>query len=182
MADLTEYIYKEMIERRNDYQWRMVENSHKRALEIYLTITHESDEEIYMQDINGAVNEPGIIYFEELVCFYDKNDARIAPSNYLYAIPVDLARGIEVGYVDAFLKQLNIIIGKSHSQLHDFLQDETQTEFMLRWNKLNMENTIETMRQTGRYSTDRLILFAEDDDQSIVDQFKEEMHDGLVRI
>jgi hypothetical protein len=132
--------------------------------------------------VNGEINDPGVIHFEEVVCFYDEDASKILPNNYLYAVPVNVKEGIEEGYVDAFLKQLNITLGKTNSQLRKFLEDGSENEFMLTWNELNMHSTIKTMQQTGRYSTKRLTLLKEEEDQSIVDQFKEDTHDGLERI
>ena len=179
-TDLIEYIYKKMIAETKNYQWYIVFDSHKHALEIYFTISLKMNEEQYVQDINGNVNNSNLLQFEDVVCFYDINEQRILPDNYVYAVPFNPETGIEQGEVDAVLKQLNILISHARNQLREFLLDESQEEFTMEWNEKNMSNTIETMRNTNRYSTNILTFLKED--QSIVNQFKEEQHDGLERI
>lgn len=180
-ADLTKYIYEKMLDDAKNYQWRMVFDSHKHALEIYFILAVDIEEEQYVQDVNGNVNHSGHLQFEEVVCFYDKTIQRIVPGNYLYAVPFDVEVGIDQVEVDAFLKQLNIQISNAQSPLREFVLDDSQQEFMMAWNEQNMNNTVETMRKTGRYS-DKKLTFLKEENGSFVDQFKEEQHDGLERI
>lgn len=179
--DLSSYIYQKLTEEPQNYQWRIVSDSHKGAIEIYLAIRLEVGPKEYVQDITAQVNEQGVIYFEELVCFYNQLDHKILTKNYLRAVPVDPVEGIEAGYVDAFLKQLNIIFSTAKSDLRLFLEEDDLKEFSLDWNEENMENTIETLKKTNHYSRKRLI-FSDEEEQSLVDQFKGENYDGLERI
>ena len=88
-SDLTEYIYKKMLDEAKSYQWRIVFDSDKHAVEIYFIVALEAAEGEYVQDINGHVNRSKQVQFEEVVCFYDEKNQRILPSNYLYALPFD---------------------------------------------------------------------------------------------
>lgn len=180
-AELSNYIHQQMIEKTKNYQWRIVIDGHKGAIEIYVAIMLEVAPNQYVQDVNAQVNSSGKIYFEEVVCFYDQSNTKIRKDNYLCAVPVNPVEGIEAGYVDAFLKQLNIIISTARSQLRIFLENEQDTEFSLEWNEENMENTVKTMMRTQNYSKDRLTFSAEKE-QSLVDQFKEDQYDGMERI
>jgi hypothetical protein len=179
-TDLIKYIYEKMLAEAKNYQWKMIFDRHKHALEIYFTISLELNKEQYVQDINGNVNDSNLLQFEEVVCFYDINEQRVLPENYVYAVPFNPDTGIEQGEVDAFLKQLNIQISHARNQLREFLLDEGQEVFTMEWNEKNMDNTLATMRETNRYSTNLLTFLREN--QSIVNQFKEEQHDGLERI
>ena len=180
-AELSNYVYERMIEESQNYQWRIVSDSHKGAVELYLAITVEVKPENFVQDIMGQVNTEGVIHFEEVVCFYDRVNNKIVADNYLHAIPVDPIEGVEAGYVDAFLKQLNITISTAKSQLRLFLEDEKQKEFSLIWNEENMQHTVETMKRTGNYSRKNL-LFSQEKEKSLVEQFKGEVYDGLERV
>lgn len=179
--NLSDYIYKKMIEEPRNYQWRIVVDSHKSAIEIYVAISLDVSPGQYVQDINAQVNESGELFFEEVVCFYDETNIKISKDNYLHAIPLNPVEGIEEGYVDAFLKQLNITISTARSQIKHFLADDSQTEFSINWNEENMRNTVETMKRTNNYSSERL-TFLSKEEQSIVEQFKEDQYDGLERI
>ncbi|MDN6196252.1 MAG: DUF3013 family protein [Atopostipes suicloacalis] len=170
-----------MIEEPKNYQWRLVSDSHKGAIELYLAIKVQINPNEFVQDFTGQVNAKGELYFEELVCFYDEKDNKVVQSNYLKAIPVDPARGIEMGYVDAFLKQLNIRISTAKSQIKKFLEDKEQKEFSLTWSEENMGNTVKTMRETGHYSSEEL-TFSRKEEKSLIDEFRGEDYDGLARV
>ena len=179
--DLTQYVQNKMLEEAKNYRWRLILDSHKRALEIYFVITIELDNEHYVQDITGRVNDKQVIQFEDVVCFYDEENHRLLPENYLKAIPFQPEKGIEEGLVDAFLKQLNIIVASAFTQLRDFLIDASQNEFALQWNDTNLQQTIETLKNTNRYSTNTL-TFTNDENQSMVDQFKGDDDVGVERV
>lgn len=180
-TDLTSYVYENMLEHAKNYQWRIVYDSYKRALEVYFVISFEQDTNQSVQDVNGQVNRSNLIQLEDVICFYDENNHRVVSKNYLYALPFNVEEGIEEGHVDALLKQLNIIIASAPSQMRDFLLDVNQDEFVLEWHEVNYKNTIATLKNTNHYAINRL-TFEEQDNQSLVDQFKEGTHDGVERI
>lgn len=180
-TDLTHYIYEKMLDHAKNYQWRIVADSHKNALELYFVISLENETSQYVQDINGQVNEKSLIQFEDVICLYDESSNRIEPKNYLYALPFNVDDGIDEGLVDALLKQLNILVAGAKSQIREFLLDASQDEFTLEWHNVNFKNTIETLKDTNNYSMNRL-TFEKQDNKSLVDQFKEENHNGVERI
>lgn len=180
-TDLTQYIYEKMLSHTKNYQWRIVADSHKNALELYFVVSIENTTGQYVQDVNGQVNENNLIQFEDVICIYDETNNRIEPENYLYALPFNVEVGIEKGHVDALLKQLNIIVAGAKSKVREFLLDASQDEFSLEWHELNFKNTIDTLKNTNNYSMDRLIV-EKQDDKSFVDQFKEDNHNGVERI
>lgn len=180
-GELSNYVHTEMIKESRNYQWRVVSDSHKGAVEIYLAISTEVPTNQFVQDVNAQVNLPGEIIYEDVVCFYDQTNNKIISDNYLVAIPLNPAEGVETGYVDAFLKQLNITFSTAKSQLKNFLKNSEEKEFSLQWNEKNMRNTVETMKHTNNYSRNRL-FFSTDDEESLVEQFKGEKYDGLERI
>lgn len=181
VGELSTYLHQEMIKESRNYQWRIVSDSHKGAIELYLAMSVDVAPNQFVQDINAQVNLPGEIYFEEVVCFYDQTNNKIIKENYLCAIPLDPVVGVEAGYVDAFLKQLNITFSTAKSQLRLFLENEDEKEFILKWNEENMANTVTTMKRTNHYSREQLI-FSTEKEQSLVDQLKEEKYDGMERI
>ena len=179
--DLGSYIYKNMLKKATYYQWKIIVDRSKRAIENYFTISIDIPDEQFVQDANAKVNEAGQLNFEEVVCFYDEANNKIVPKNYLVAVPLNINTGIEQGYVDAFIKQLNIIASNANGQIREYLTDETQSEFSLVWNEQNMENTIHTMKETKNYLTETLTIEFEEK-ASLIDQFKEEHDGGMERI
>lgn len=179
--DLASYVYDKMLAEAKNYQWRMVHDSHKQALEIYFVVSLEAEEAKYVQDVNGNVNRSELLQFEHVACFYNEKENRIVPSNYLYAVPFNPEEGIEKGTIDAYLKQQHILISGVRSQLREFLLDDQQKEFTMEWNEMYVADTINTMKKTNRYAIKKL-PFASEEDQSLVEQFKEDQYDGLERI
>ena len=179
--DLGNYLYKNMLEKATYYQWKIIVDRSKRALEIYFTISLDIPDEQFVQDTNAKVNESGQLSFEEVICFYDEANNKIVPQNYLVAIPINISVGVEQGYVDAFIKQLNIIVSNASGQIREYLTDESQNEFSLVWSEQNMENTIHTMQKTENYHTNTLTIEFEEK-VSLIDQFKEENNGGMERI
>ncbi len=179
--DLTMYVYEKMLDEAKGYQWRMVYDSYKQALEIYFVVSLETENPNYVQDVNGQVNRTEHLQFEEVACFYNQEENKIVPENYLYAVPFDSNLGIEKGTVDAYLKQQHILISGTRSQLRKFLLDDRQKEFSMEWNEVYVANSIQTMINTNRYEKDKL-FFTNEEEESLVDQFKEDQHDGLERI
>lgn len=179
--DLTQYVQDKMLNEPKNYRWRLVLDSHKRALEIYFVISLELYNEQYLQDVNGRVNNNNLLQFEDVVCFYDEKNHRLTPENYLKAIPFDAIVGIDEGLVDAFLKQLNIVISGATSQLREFLMDNNENQFELQWNETNMQQTVSTLQNTSRYSKNKL-TFTSNEDKSIVEQFKEDKNVGVERV
>lgn len=179
--EIGEYIYNKMLDEATHYRWRIIMDSSKRALEIYFAITLEIPESLYLQDVNARVNDSGKLIFEDVVCFYSEASSKIVPSNYLIAVPVIPKEGVEKGFVDAFIKQLNIIASSAAGQLREFIKDDAQKEFSLVWNEQNMKNTIETMQKTNKYSSEPL-TFSTDEEESLVEKLKEDENDGMERI
>ena len=180
-VDLSSYLYKNMLEKATYYQWKIIVDRSKRALEIYFTISLDIPDEQFVQDTNANVNESGQLNFEDVVCFYDEVNNKIVPKNYLVAIPLNINKGVEQGYVDAFIKQLNIIVSNANGQIREYLADESQKEFSLVWSEQNMENTIHTMQKTENYQTNILTVEFEEK-MSLIDQFKEENNGGMERV
>lgn len=180
-VDLGSYLYKNMLEKATYYQWKIIVDRSKRALEIYFTISLDIPDEQFVQDTNANVNESGQLNFEDVVCFYDEVNNKIVPQNYLVAIPLNINKGVEQGYVDAFIKQLNIIVSNANGQIREYLADESQKEFSLVWSEQNMENTIHTMQKTENYQTNILTVEFEEK-MSLIDQFKEENNGGMERV
>lgn len=179
--DLTMYVYERMLDEARGYQWRMIYDSHKQALEIYFVVSLETENAKHVQDVNGQVNRTELLQFEEVACFYNQEENKIVPKNYLYAVPFDPKVGIEKGTVDAYLKQQHILISGVRSQLREFILDDRQKEFSLEWTEMYVADTIQTMIHTNHFKKDRL-FFTREEEQSLVEQFKEDQHDGLERI
>lgn len=180
--DLASYIDAQIKVMYPIFQWRVVKDTKKQLVEVYFTFTVEVDDTVQVQDTIGQTNDQGYIQFEDVVCFYDPAFSHIQPHNYLKAVSVDSEEGIEKGFVDAFLKQLNIVTTEGASELKDFITDLSAETFELEWSDRNLEGTVETMKATGRYEEEKIYMNLDEEETLIEQLTKDGQHDGVERI
>lgn len=180
--DLSGYIDNQLREMLPNFNWKLVKESKKNLIELYITFHVESDESVQVQDILGKNNNPGIIQFEDVLCFYDPAYAHVKPQNYLASFSMDSHTGIEKGYVDAILRQLNYTTKKGKVELTEFLENNFTDSFNLTWEKNNLEHMIQTMKDTGRYSEEKLAMALEDEKSFLEKLKKDEGNDGVERV
>lgn len=181
-SDLSVYIDDELKKMLPNFKWKIVKESKKKLIELYLTFHVETDEANQVQDIVGRNNEPGLVQFEEVICFYDPAYAHVKPQNYLASFAMDSHTGIEKGYVDAILRKLNYTTKKGKLDLAEFLNDDFAESFSLSWNESNLQNSIKTLKQTGRYNEEKVSMQL-DEEQSFLEKLKEDdADDGVERI
>lgn len=178
---LVEYIAENLRELHPFFQWKSVENQSKNIVEVYITFREKVNEETQVQDIIGQNNTRGYIQFEDVICFYDPKISHIRPENYLKSFPFDYNQGIEKGFVEAVLKQLHIEATNGHGRLKEFVEDDTISEFSMEWSDENFEMTLQTLRDTKRYSDEKLHIELTSQ-ESIIEQFMEGKHDGVERV
>lgn len=180
--DLSGYIDDELKKMLPNFKWKIVKESKKNLIELYLTFHIETDEAHQVQDMIGKNNEPGLVQFEDVICFYDPAYAHVKPQNYLAAFSLDSHIGIEKGYVDAILRQLNYTTKKGKVELREFLDDDFSDAFTLTWKDSNLQNMVDTLKETGRYSEEKLPMDL-DGEQSFLEKLKkDDADDGVERV
>lgn len=179
---ISNYIDTELKTVLPNFQWRMIKNSKKKLIELYISFYVETSEEIQVQDMLGQNNEPGSVQFEDVICIYDPAYAHVKPQNYLAAIAFDSQTGLEKGYLDALLRQINLTTKQGMVELREFLSNDFAGEFKLTWNENNLNSLIKTMKDTNRYEEEKLNLNL-DDDHSFFEKLQEDdSHDGVERV
>lgn len=180
--DLSGYIDNELREMLPNFNWKIVKDSQKNLVELYLTFHVETDDSVQVQDVLGKNNEPGLVQFEDVLCFYDPAYAHVKPQNYLASFSMDSHNGIEKGFVDAVLRQLNYTTKKGKVELTEFLKDGLADSYSLNWEKSNLDNMIKTSKDTGRYDEEKLQM-ALDKEESFIEKLKkDEANDGVERV
>ena len=179
---LIDYIDDELKKLLPNFKWRLVKDSKKKMIELYVTFHVETENDIQVQDALGQNNEPGIVQFEDVLCFYDPAYSHVKPQNYLTAISFDSHVGLEKGYVDAVLRQINLTTKQGMVDLREFLEDDFAGEFKLNWNEKNTYSLIQTMKDTGRYDDTKLKMILEDDQSFFEKLTEDDEHDGVERV
>lgn len=180
--DLAKYIAEELKILHPFYQWKVIKDTKKQLIEVKVTFNLEVDDSLQVQDVIGKNNESGYIQFEDSICFYDPAISHIQPKNYLKAISFNNQLGIDKGLVFSYLKQLNIVLSQGRTQLEEFVSDTTIGEFELKWRSNDLNQTIDTLKETNRYSEEKLVMNLKQT-ESIIDQFtKDGVYDGVERV
>ncbi|MER2063532.1 MAG: DUF3013 family protein [Alkalibacterium sp.] len=180
--DLTGYLDSELKKILPNFKWKIIQDSKKNLIEVYVTFHLKTDEKHQVQDVIGRNNEPGLVQFEDVICFYDPAYSHVKPQNYLAAFSMDSHSGIEKGYVDAILRQLNYTTKKGKAELREFLNDDFSDSFTLTWKDSNLQNMVKTLKETGRYSEEKVPMNL-DDERSFIEKLKEDgANDGVERV
>lgn len=180
--DLANYIADELKLLQPFFQWKVVKDIQKQLIEVQFTFRLKVEDDVQVQDIVGQNNESGYIQFEDSICFYDPGLSHVQPQNYLEAVPFDNQLGIDKGVVFSYVKQLNIVLSEGKTRLEEFVSDTTIGEFGLMWNETNLNQTIETLKRTKRYSEDKLVMNLKQEDSIIEQLTKDGDYDGVERV
>jgi|SRR5699024_802635 len=180
--ELAEYIDHTFTEMQPNFQWKVVKDSAKHIVETFISFKIDVPENIQVQDSEGTVNEPGILQFEDAICFYDPSISHVSPDHYLKSFIFDMKKGIEQGFVDAICKHLNIVVTQGSAEMRDFVKEPHYEQFELSWNDVNFQGTIDTFKDIGRYRHNLLQMDIQQK-ESLIDQLKgSKNHDDVERI
>ncbi len=154
--DMIDYLDNTLSEANLEFDWSIEWKKRQHIIEVTFTLYAETTPELVIQDVEGTVNTENIIQFEDAVCFYNPEKSKIIVDDYLAAFPFDLKKGIEKGFIDALVKMLRIVATEGQSDLLDFATDSTIETFEMEWNQANFEQTIQTLKDTSRYDTEKV--------------------------
>lgn len=180
--DLSGYIDDSLKEMLPNFKWKILKESRKNLVELYITFHVEPDESVQVQDMVGKNNEPGLVQFEDVLCFYDPAYAHVKPQNYLAAFPMDSHSGIEKGFIDAILRQLNYTTKKGKVDLTEFLNDKFADSYSLDWSESHLSSMVQTLKETGRYSKEKVPMTLNDEKSFLEKLKKDDADDGVERV
>lgn len=155
--DMIDYLDEALSEANLEFDWSIEWKKRQHVIEITFTIYAQTDSGLVIEDVEGTLNAENMIQFEDAICFYSFEKSKIILDDYLAAIPFDFKQGIEKGTIDAFVKMLRIVVTEGQSDLLDFATDSAIETFEMEWNQVNFHQTIQTLKETNRYNTERVL-------------------------
>ncbi|MFP9085161.1 DUF3013 family protein [Streptococcus equi] len=84
-------------------------------------------------DDQGQFSKEDIV-FEDDVLFYNPEKSQVQAEDYLVVIPFEPKKGFSREFLGYFAQFLNDVAIEGHSDLMDFLADDSQLDFSLEWN------------------------------------------------
>ena len=144
-------IHEELKEQYLPCEWRLEWHKPFHTVEIVLLLEVRYPPDNSISDKFGHSNHEDRFIFEDSVVFYDRSASKIRTDDYLAGIAFDRKKGIQGGLAKAVVKNIRLTLGEANSNLREFLTDEGKASFELHWNELNFVQTIETLKEIGRY-------------------------------
>lgn len=136
---LDERITKEITEYDIALDW----NAKNHSIEVVFRLFAENTDGEQINDVEGTTSEEEIIEFEDGVLFYNPEKSTIDKEAYLAVIPYEGKKGIKKAVLDGFVEYLNEVLIEGQSDLLDFLTDEEQELFELKWSDEAFETAVE---------------------------------------
>ncbi|MDZ7835441.1 MAG: DUF3013 family protein [Alkalibacterium sp.] len=89
---------------------------------------------------------------------------------------------LKKGYVDAVLRYLNYTTKKGKVELAEFLENEFADTYTLTWKDSNLQNMIDTLKETRRYSEEKVPMELNDDKSFLEKIAKDDANGGVERV
>lgn len=179
--NIVDYMREQLDIKRVPFQWKIVINSKKKVIELFVTFRLEVNGDVHLEDARGVKNSQNYIQFEDALVFFDPLESIVSTERYLYGVPISINDGAEKGLIDATIKQLTLSVNGGRNQLREFLVDDQQQSFSLQWNEKNFIESIELLKDTNRYRTDRLTVTF-NHKESLTNELKGQAYDGVERV
>lgn len=180
-VNIVDYIREQLNTKKFPFQWKIVINSKKKVIELFVTFRIEVGEDVHLEDAMGVKNSSNYIQFEDALVFFDPLESIVSTERYLYGVPISINDGAERGLIDVVIKQLTLSVNGGRNQLREFLDDDKRQSFSLQWNEKNFIESIELLKDTNRYQTDRLTVDF-DYKKSLTNELKGHVYDGVERV
>ncbi|ALS37451.1 hypothetical protein ABID30_001420 [Enterococcus rotai] len=118
-------------------------NTRNHSIEVVFRLFAENTAHEQIDDATGTVSEEEIIEFEDGVLFYNPAKTSVDENDYLAVIPYEGKKGIKQYVLDGFVTYLNEVLTEGQSDLLDFLTEEDQEVFELKWSDEAFERAVE---------------------------------------
>ncbi|WP_207694128.1 hypothetical protein DOK67_0001932 [Enterococcus sp. DIV0212c] len=132
-ATMLTYLDQQMTKKITEYDVALDWNTKNHSIEVVFRLFAENMAYEQIDDAQGTVSEEEIIEFEDGILFYNPEKTSVDEEEYLAVIPYEGKKGIKQSVLDGFVDYLNEVLTEGQSDLLDFLTDEEQEVFELKW-------------------------------------------------
>ncbi|OJG55422.1 hypothetical protein RV06_GL001865 [Enterococcus haemoperoxidus] len=137
------YLDQQITKKITEYDVALDWNSKNHTIEVVFRLFAENTEHEQIDDAQGTVSEEEIIEFEDGILFYNPDKSSLAEEEFLAIIPYEGKKGIKQSVLDGFVDYLNDVLTEGQSDLLDFLTDEGQVVFELKWSEEAFEEAVQ---------------------------------------
>ncbi|WP_348920593.1 DUF3013 family protein [Enterococcus rotai] len=137
------YLDQQITKNITEYDVALDWNTRNHSIEVVFRLFAENTAHEQIDDATGTVSEEEIIEFEDGVLFYNPAKTSVDENDYLAVIPYEGKKGIKQSVLDGFVTYLNEVLTEGQSDLLDFLTEEDQEVFELKWSDEAFEKAVE---------------------------------------
>lgn len=134
-ATMLTYLDQQLTKNITEYDVALDWHTKNHSIEVVFRLFAENATHEQIDDAKGTVSEEEIIEFEDGILFYNPEKTSVDEDEYLTCIPYEGKKGIKQSVLDGFVAYLNEVLTEGQSDLLDFLTDEEQEVFELKWSQ-----------------------------------------------
>ncbi|HEP1450015.1 DUF3013 family protein [Streptococcus pyogenes] len=143
-------VLEEEMDKHFQYDYAMDWDKKNHAVEVTFVLEAQNKEAIKTIDDSGEVTQDEIV-FEDYVLFYNPAKSQFDAADYLVTIPFDAKKGFSREFLAYFAQFLNDVAIEGHSDLMDFLADDSTADFFLEWNAQAFEEGQQGLEEAASY-------------------------------
>ncbi|EOI03089.1 hypothetical protein UAY_00836 [Enterococcus moraviensis ATCC BAA-383] len=141
------YLDQQITKKITEYDVALDWNTRNHSIEVVFRLFAENKTHEQIDDAAGTLSEEEIIEFEDGVLFYNPEKTSVEEEDYLAVIPYEGKKGIKKSVLDGFVAYLNEVLTEGQSDLLDFLTDEDQEVFELKWSNEEFEKAVQAYQK-----------------------------------
>lgn len=134
-ATMLTYLDQQITKKITEYDVALDWSTKNHSIEIVFRLFAENNSLEQIDDAQGTISEEEIIEFEDGILLYDPEKKSVDEAEYLAVIPYEGKKGIKKSVLDGLVAYLNEVLIEGQRDLLDFLTDEEQELFELKWSE-----------------------------------------------
>ncbi|WP_122645789.1 DUF3013 family protein [Enterococcus mediterraneensis] len=132
---MLDYLDKQLTKTITEYETALDWDSRNHTVEVVFRLFAENPEQLTIDDAEGVASEEEIIEFEDGILLYDPKKSSFDPEEYLAVIPYEGKKGASKALLSSIAVYLKEVLDEGQSDLLDFLTEEDQEIFELKWDQ-----------------------------------------------
>ncbi|OJG99984.1 hypothetical protein RV18_GL000323 [Enterococcus termitis] len=137
------YLDQQLTKNITEYDVALDWNTKNHSIEVVFRLFAENSGHEQIDDVAGTLSEEEIIEFEDGILLYNPEKTIVDEEDYLAVIPYEGKKGIKQSLLDGLVDYLNDVLVEGQSDLLDFLSDEGQEVFELKWSEEDFRNAVQ---------------------------------------
>jgi hypothetical protein len=137
------YLDQQLTKNITEYDVALDWHTKNHSIEVVFRLFAENSGHEQIDDVAGTLSEEEIIEFEDGILLYNPEKTIVDEEDYLAVIPYEGKKGIKRSLLDGLVDYLNDVLTEGQSDLLDFLSDERQEVFELKWSEEDFRNTVQ---------------------------------------